>query len=292
MQAVRKAIIPAAGLGTRMLPISRCVPKEIFPIVDRPAISYLVNEAIDSGMTEVLIITARDKDAIEDYFDYSPEYDAALKAKGKEKEIEIIHGEINRGNIYFTRQKEKKGLGHAILCAKSFVGNEPFAILYGDDVIFSETPVCKQMAETYEKYGKPVVGLKRVPPSQYHMFSSMKADPVEGSEREFYVTDMIEKPAPGKELSDLAILGRVLLTPDIFDILEETKPGAGGEIQLTDAMAVYARKYGMMGLEYEGKRFDLGSKLGFLEANLHIGAKHDEIGAEFREMVKEFAKGL
>ncbi|MBQ2732802.1 MAG: UTP--glucose-1-phosphate uridylyltransferase [Clostridia bacterium] len=292
MQTVKKAVIPAAGLGTRMLPISRCVPKEMFPIVDRPAISYLVNEAIDSGMTEVLIITGRDKEAIEDYFDYSPEYDQALSAKGRETEVELIHGEISRGNIFFTRQKEKKGLGHALLCARSFVGNDPFTVLYGDDMVFANTPVCKQLADVYAKYGKPVVGLKTVTREQLRKFCSMKAEPIAGAPNEYTVTDMIEKPAPGKEFTDLAILGRVLLTPEIFDILENTAPGAGGEIQLTDAMAEYARRYGMVGLEFEGRRFDLGSKLGFLEANLYAGTKHPEVGESFTEMIKEFAKGL
>lgn len=292
MQKVRKAVIPAAGLGTRMLPISRCVPKEMFPIVDRPAVSYLVNEAIESGMTEVLIITGRDKDAMEDYFDYSPEYDAALSAKGRAEEVELIHGEISRGNIFFTRQKEKKGLGHALMCARSFVGDEPFAVLYGDDIVFSETPVCKQLADIYEKHGRPVVGLKHVTKEQLRRFCSMKAELIPGSENEYTVTDMIEKPAPGKEFTDLAILGRVLLTPEIFDILEHTAPGAGGEIQLTDAMAEYARTYGMTGLVFEGKRFDLGSKLGFLEANLYAGVRHPEVGEAFAEMIKNFAKGL
>ena len=292
MKQVKKAVIPAAGLGTRMLPISRCVPKEMFPIVDRPAISYLVNEAIDSGMTEILIITGREKDAMEDYFDYSPEYDAALTAKGRGGEVELIHGEISRGNIFFTRQKEKKGLGHAIMCARSFVGDDPFAILYGDDMVFSETPVCKQLADTYAKYGKPVVGLKKVSKEQLRKFCSMKAELIPGSENEYSVTDMIEKPAPGEEFTDLAILGRVLLTPEIFDILDRTPAGAGGEIQLTDAMAEYARLYGMTGLEFEGKRFDLGSKLGFLEANLYAGIKHSEVGPAFTEILKEFVKGL
>lgn len=292
MQKVRKAVIPAAGLGTRMLPISRCVPKEMFPIVDRPAISYLVNEAIDSGMTEVLVIIGREKNALEDYFDYSPEYDAALRAKGREDEVELIHAEVNRGNILFTRQKEKKGLGHAILQARSFVGDEPFAVLYGDDMIFSKTPVCRQLADCYERYGRPVVGLKRVSPEQLTKFCSMKAEPIPGHAGAHLVTDMIEKPKKGEEFTDLAILGRVLLTPEIFDILDETAPGAGGEIQLTDAMATYARRHGMTGWEFEGERFDLGSKLGFMAANLYAGVKHPEIGEDFKKLVQAFAKEL
>jgi len=292
MPQVKKAVIPAAGLGTRMLPISRCVPKEMFPIVDRPAISYLVNEAIESGITDILIITGRDKEAIEDYFDYSPEYDNALSAKGKADEVEKIHSEINRGNIFFVRQKEKKGLGHAIMSARSFVGNDPFAILYGDDIIFSEKPVCKQLIECYERHGKPVAGLKSVTKEQLAKFCSMKAEPIPGCNNEYEITDMIEKPAPGKEYTDLAILGRVLLTPEIFDILDNTPPGAGGEIQLTDAMAEYARRHGMTGLEFEGERFDLGSKLGFMAANLYIGTRHPEIGDDFKTLLKEYVKEL
>ena len=292
MPAVRKAVIPAAGLGTRMLPISRCVPKEMFPIVDRPAISYLVNEAIDSGMTEVLVIIGREKNALEDYFDYSPEYDAALRAKGRENEVELIHAEVNRGNLFFTRQREKKGLGHAILQARSFVGDEPFAVLYGDDVIFSEMPVCRQLADCYEKYGRPVAGLKHVTKDQLPRFCSMKADPIPEDPGAYVITDMVEKPKPGCEFTDLAILGRVLLTPEIFDILDKTPPGAGGEIQLTDAMAEYARHYGMTGRGFEGERFDLCSKLGFMAANLYAGIRHPEIGNEFSDFVREFARGL
>ncbi|MBQ4298435.1 MAG: UTP--glucose-1-phosphate uridylyltransferase [Clostridia bacterium] len=290
---VRKAVIPAAGLGTRMLPISRCVPKEMLPIVDRPAISYLVSEAFDSGITDVLIITGREKDAMEDYFDYSPEYDAALTAKGRAGEVEALHAEVSRGNVFFLRQKEKKGLGHAILQARSFVGDEPFAVLYGDDIIFAETPVTAQLIGSYARYGRPVAGLKHVPPEDLRKFCSMKAEAIPGAEREeYFVSDMIEKPAPGREYTDLAILGRVLLTPEIFGILENTAPGAGGEIQLTDAMAEYARRRGMTGLVFEGERFDLGSKLGLLAANVAQGVRHPEVGEAFSAFLREFVKTL
>ncbi len=293
IQTVRKAVIPAAGLGTRMLPISRCVPKEMLPIVDRPAISYLVNEAFDSGITDVLVITGREKEAMEDYFDFSPEYDAVLKAKGRGDEVETFHAEVDRGNVFFLRQKEKKGLGHAILQARSFVGDEPFAVLYGDDIVFSETPVTAQLAASYARYGRPVAGLKHVSAADLRKFCSMKAEAIPGAEKEEYaISDMIEKPAPGREYTDLAILGRVLLTPEIFDILANTAPGAGGEIQLTDAMAEYARRYGMTGLVFEGERFDLGSKLGLLSANVCEGVRHPEIGEAFAAFLRDFAKTL
>ncbi len=292
MKKVRKAIIPAAGLGTRMLPIARCVPKEMLPIVDRPAVSYLVEEAAKSGITDILIITGRDKDAMEDYFDYSPEYDEALRQKGRLEEIETMHNASYGANVYFVRQKERKGLGHAVSMARSFIGDEPFCILYGDDIVFSQTPVCAQMIATYEKYQRPVVGVKRVPDELVVKYCSLKAEPIEGGEREYYVDDMIEKPKKEQIWTNLSILGRVLLTPEIFDILDTITPGAGGEIQLTDAMAEYARKYGVTALEFEGTRYDMGSKLGFMQANLREGIKSPEIGAELRELIKEIASTL
>ncbi len=292
MKKVRKAIIPAAGLGTRMLPIARTVPKEMLPIVDRPAISYLVEEAAKSGITDILIITGRDKESIEDYFDYSPEYDMALSAKGRDEEIERLHAASCGANVYFIRQKERHGLGHAINMARNFVGDEPFCVLYGDDIIFSETPVCAQLISSYEKYGRPVVGVKSVPTELIVKYCSMKAEPIEGSDREFFVDDMIEKPKPEQIYSNLAILGRVLLTPEIFDILDKTEPGAGGEIQLTDAMAEYARKSGVTALEFEGTRYDMGSKLGFMYANIAEGLKNEELGEELRKFILDIAKTL
>ena len=291
-KTVRKAIIPAAGLGTRMLPIARSVPKEMLPIVDRPAVSYLVEEAAKSGITDILIITGRDKDAMEDYFDHSPEYEAALMEKGREREIAEMHNASFGANVYFVRQKERRGLGHAVSLARNFIGDEPFCILYGDDIVFSETPVCAQMIETYEKYGRPVVGVKSVPDELVVKYCSLKAEAIDGSATEYYVDDMIEKPKLEEKYSNLAILGRVLLTPEIFDILEHTPAGAGGEIQLTDAMAEYARKHGVTALEFEGTRYDMGSKLGFMQANITEGLGSDEIGADLREFIKNIAKTL
>ena len=289
---ITKAVIPAAGLGTRMLPIARTVCKETLPIVDRPAISYLVNEAIDSGATDILIITNRGKGAMEDYFDYSPEYEIALRAKGKDALVEELRRDAERANIYFIRQKEPRGLGHAVLAARNFIGNEPFYVLYGDDVIMSKTPVCAQLCDAYEKYGKAACGVKEVTAEQILKYSSLDAKPIEDSGICYNFTDMIEKPKPEEVITRLSILGRVLLTPDIFDILAETKPGAGGEIQLTDAMRVLAQSVGMTAVDFEGKRYDLGSKLGFLYANVESALRDPELGGEFREYLKELAATL
>lgn len=293
MPKIKKAVIPAAGLGTRMLPIARAVPKEMLPIVDRPAMSYLVEEAAKSGIEDILIITGRGKGVMEDYFDYSPEYEAHFAARGKAGEIEKMRetGNAFGARVYFIRQKEARGLGHAVGCARSFVGNEPFAVLYGDDIIFSEKPVVAQMIESYEKYGRAVCGVKTVPEELVMKYCSLRTHPIEGSEREFFVDDMIEKPRTREEIfSNYSILGRVLLAPDIFDIIDETPPGAGGEIQLTDAMRTLARSRGMTALDFEGKRFDLGSKLGFLSANVVRAFDDPELGAEFREFLAGFVK--
>ena len=292
MKRITKAIIPAAGLGTRMLPISHAVPKEMLPIVDLPAVYYLVEEAVKSGITDILIITNRDKDAMEDFFDLSIEYGNALTLKGKTEEAKRLYDIANMANVYFLRQKETKGLGHAVGRARSFVGDEPFVVLYGDDVIFSEVPVCRQLCDVYEKYGKSVVGVKPVPYEDVRKYCSLKVDNIDGETNVTYCTDMIEKPAPGEEFSNLSILGRVLLTPDIFDVIDALEPGAGGEYQLTDAMAKQARESGVYALEFEGERFDMGSKLGFLKANLTRGLLHPETSDGLKEFIKEIAKDL
>lgn len=292
MKKITKAIIPAAGLGTRMLPISHAVPKEMLPIVDLPAVYYLVEEAVKSGITDILIITNRDKDAMEDFFDLSIEYGTNLAAKGKTKEANRLIEIANMANVYFLRQKETKGLGHAVGRARSFVGDEPFMVLYGDDIVFSNEPVCRQMINVYEKYGKPVVGVKPVPIEQVQKYCSLKVDAIDGEDRLTWCTDMIEKPKPGEEFSNLSILGRVLLTPDVFDVIDNLTPGAGGEYQLTDAMAKMARENGVYALEFEGERYDMGSKLGFLKANVFKGLSHPETGEEFKEYLKDLVKTL
>ena len=292
MKKITKAIIPAAGLGTRMLPISHAVCKEMLPIVDLPAVYHLVEEASRSGITDILIITNRDKDIMESFFDLSIEYEKALSAKGKTEEIRRLHEIADMANVYFLRQKETKGLGHAVGRARSFVGDEPFVVMYGDDVVFSETPVCRQLCDVYEKYGKSVVGVKPVSWEDIKKYCSLKVDAIEGEKNVTFCTDMIEKPKPGEEFSNLSILGRVLLTPEIFDIIDALEPGAGGEYQLTDAMAKLARSEGVYALEYEGERYDMGSKFGFLKANITRGLTHPETSAELREFIKEVAKEL
>ena len=292
MKKITKAIIPAAGLGTRMLPVSAAVCKEMLPIVDVPAICHLVEEAAACGITDILIITNRGKEVMENFFDLSPEYETALAAKAKYDEIDRLREIANMANIYFLRQRETLGLGHAVGRARSFVGDEPFMVLYGDDIIFSKTPVCKQMMDVYEKYGRPVVGVKPVTPEQLTKYSSLKVEPIEGEDRITYCTDMIEKPKKGEEFSNLSILGRVLLTPDIFDIIDDLDPGAGGEYQLTDAIKQLAREEGIYALEFEGDRYDLGSKFGFLKANIVKGLEHPETKDELREFIKQIAENL
>lgn len=290
-QTVRKAVIPAAGLGTRMLPISHAVPKEMLPIVDLPAVYYLVEEAVNAGITDIMIITNRDKDAMEDFFDIPIEYEQVLLQKGKVEEARRLREIANMADVYFLRQKETRGLAHAVGRARSFVGDEPFVVLYGDDIIFSETPVVRQLMDVYATYGKSVVGVKPVSAEQLRKYCSLKVTPTQ-QERVYHCTDMIEKPAPGQEFSNLSILGRVLLTPDVFDEIDALSPGAGGEYQLTDAMAAMARKGGIHALDFEGERFDMGSKLGFLKANIVRGLSHPETAEELRAFLRELAQEL
>lgn len=287
---VRKAVIPAAGLGTRVLPATKAMPKEMLPIVDKPAIQYIVEEAVAAGIEDILIITGRNKEILEDHFDRSPELEAHLERGGKQKMLDECIEIANLANITYLRQKETKGLGHAISKARSFTGDEPFVVLYGDDVIMGEDPVASQLIRAYETYGKPCVGIKEVTREAIVKYSSLKVDPLQ--DNLYQVTDMIEKPAPGKEFSLFSILGRCLLTPEIYDILDRTAPGAGGEIQLTDAMAVLARSGGMVGVDFTGKRYDMGSKLGVMQAQVETALRHPEIGADFRAYLKEIAKEL
>ncbi len=278
---ISKAVIPAAGFGTRTLPISKSIPKEMLPIVDKPAIQYIVEEAAASGITDILIITNRGKSAIEDYFDRSVELETILEQKNNSELEQEIKRISNLANIYFLRQKYAGGLGHAVLCAKEFVGNEPFAVLYGDDVIISETPVTKQLITAYEKFGKCVAGIKQVPENQISKYCSMKIDESDGNYHK--INSMIEKPKPNEVFSLYSILGRCLLTPDIFPVLESTPKGYGDELQLTDAMKVIAETNGFIGVDFEGKRYDIGNKLGILKANIEVGLTHPQIGKEFKK---------
>ena len=289
---VTKAVIPAAGLGTRVLPATKSMPKEMLPIVDKPAIQYIVEEAVHSGITDILIITNRGKGLIEDHFDRVPELEARLTSGGPEKEkilkeiVDISH----MANIYFVRQKETRGLGHAVNCARSFVGNEPFAVLYGDDVIIGEDPACGQLIRAYEEFGLGVLGVKEVTPEAITKYSSLKVEPIH--DNYYKCTDMVEKPTPDKILSLFSTLGRCVLTPDIFDILDNTNPGAGGEIQLTDAMGTMARNKGMVAVDFTGTRYDMGNKLGIMQASVEVALQHPEIGSAFRAYLKEISKTL
>lgn len=287
---IKKAVIPAAGFGTRILPATKAMPKEMFPIVDKPAIQYIIEEAVASEITDILIITSRGKESIENYFDKSPELENSLKIKGKESCLNSVKKIIDNVNIYFIRQKEMKGLGDAVYCAKSFVGNEPFAVLSGDDVIDSKEPVCKQLIRAFEKFNLPVVAAHQMPKEEIHKYGSLKVNHI--SDNLFMCTDMVEKPTPDKVLSLYSILGRYILTPDIFDLLEVTPVGTGGEIQLTDALKVLSRKKGVVTVDFEGKRYDMGNKFGAMQACVEFALKHPEISDQFKEYIKELVKKL
>ena len=291
MMKVRKAVIPAAGLGTRVLPATKNMPKEMFPIVDKPTIQFIVEEAVAAGITDILIITNRGKDLIEDHFDKSPELESLLERGGKTEFLETVRKISDLANISFIRQKEMKGLGHAVLKAKSFVGDEPFAVMYGDGVIVSETPCIKQLIDCYGEYGEGVVGVKKVDAKDIHKYGSLKVENLH--DNVFKCTDMKEKPqTPEEVLSLYSILDRCVLPAKIFDILERTAPGAGGEIQLTDAMREIAVTEGMVAVEFEGKRYDMGNKFGILQAQIEVGLKHPETGDQLKEYIKNLAKTL
>ncbi len=291
MKKIRKAIIPAAGLGTRVLPASKAIPKEMLNIVDKPAIQYIVEEAFNSGIEEVLIITNRGKGAIEDHFDHAFELETKLAGnKDKEDILNSVKDCSKFGNIYFLRQKETGGLGHAVLCAKNFVGDEPFAVLYGDDVIISEKPVTKQLIEAYEKYGKGAVGVKEVDSEAITKYCSLAVEHLEG--QNYNCNDMIEKPKKEEVLSNFSILGRVVMPPKIFEILENTPKGVGNELQLTDAMRTLAKQEGVIAVDYEGVRYDMGNKFGILQANIEVGLKHPEVKEQLKEYIKKLSEEL
>lgn len=288
---ITKAVIPAAGLGTRVLPATKAMPKEMLPIVDKPSIQYIVEEAVNSGITDILIITNRGKGIIEDHFDRAPLLEDALINSNKEelyKSIENIH---KMANISYIRQIETKGLGHAVSRAKTFVGNEPFVVMYGDDVIIGDVPATKELIDAYGEFGKGVLGVKKVPAKDIYKYSSLKVENLH--DNIYKCTDMIEKPQTDEEVMSLfSVQGRCVLPPEIFDILENTKPGAGGEIQLTDAMRELATTVGMTAVEYSGRRYDMGNKLGILKASIDVGLKHDEVKDGLKEYIKELAQKL
>ncbi|MBQ5590925.1 MAG: UTP--glucose-1-phosphate uridylyltransferase GalU [Clostridia bacterium] len=290
MKKIRKAVIPAAGLGTRILPASKSTPKEMLPIVDKPAIQYIVEEAVAAGIEEILIITNRGKGVIEDHFDHSIELEYALKNSKKYQQLEQVERLANLANITFIRQGVTGGLGHAILKAKAWVDDEPFAVLYGDDVIIGEVPAIGELVDVYNEYGLGVAGVKKVSKEQITKYCSLDVEMV--SDTVMKVTDMIEKPSPYQIMSLYSILGRVILPPKIFEILENIPKGAGNELQLTDAMRVLARNDGMMGIEFSGTRYDMGNKLSFMQANVEMALKNEDFGADFKKYIKELAKTL
>ena len=288
MKKITKAVIPAAGLGTRMLPISRTVPKEILPIVDRPSMEYLVREAVAAGITDILIITGRNKEAIENYFDYAPDLEERLILDGKPHDARIVREVADMADVYFLRQKETKGLGHAVWRAKSFVGDEPFAILLGDDIMLSETPVLKQLVTAAETNECRAVAVRQVPDELIVKYSSVKLEE-KLSDRVYRISDMNEKPTLREKLSDYAILGRYVLTPAIFDILEHTAPGRNNEIQLTDGMKELCHREKMCAVDFEGRRYDTGNLKGYLEAIIDFALKNDEAGDWLRQFILDKA---
>ncbi len=287
---IRKAVIPAAGLGTRVLPATKAMPKEMLPIVDKPAIQYNVEEAVRSGITDILIIISRGKSVVEDHFDRAPELEARLRASGKQDALDEVLGIAGLANITYVRQQEQLGLGHAVLHAKNFVGDEPFAVLYGDDIIIGENPATRQLCDAFEAYGKGVVGIQQVSDELVMKYSSMKLSPLEGARYE--ISDMIEKPQKDQIFSHYAILGRCVLPAKIFGILENTPAGANGEIQLTDAMKYLAQTETVIGVDFDGTRYDMGNKLGILKANIEVGLKHPETAEGLREYLRELGAVL
>jgi len=285
---VRKAIIPAAGLGTRFLPATKAQPKEMLPIVDKPTIQYIVEEAVASGIEEILVITGRNKRAIEDHFDKSVELENELENHGKEQLLKIVKEVSNMANIYYIRQKEPKGLGNAISCAKTFVGNEPFAVMLGDDVVDSKTPCLKQLMDCYDEYKTTILGVQSVPHNEVSKYGVISGMFIENSV--YKVKDLVEKPKVEEAPSDIAILGRYIITPQIFDILEHTKPGKGDEIQLTDALKTLIQQEAMYAYTFEGRRYDVGDKLGFLEATVEYALRKPELKDGFLEYLEEILK--
>ena len=282
---IRKAIIPAAGLGTRFLPATKAQPKEMLPIVDKPTLQYIIEECVASGIEEILIITGRNKKSIEDHFDRSVELEMELEKSGKEEMLKMVREISDMVNIHFIRQKEPRGLGHAILCAKTFVGNEPFAVLLGDDVVYNDNKPClKQLIDCYEEYKTSVLGVQTVEPQDVNKYGIVGGLHIE--DRVYKVKNLIEKPAVEEAPSNVAILGRYIITPKIFEILENTKPGKGNEIQLTDALLELIKHEAMYAYNFEGRRYDVGDKLGFLQATVEYALRKKELRDGFIEYLK------
>ncbi|BCS52140.1 UTP--glucose-1-phosphate uridylyltransferase GalU [Geobacter sp. SVR] len=282
---VKKAVFPVAGLGTRFLPATKASPKEMLPLIDKPLVQYVVEEAVASGIEQILFVTGRGKRSIEDHFDISVELEAHLYDKGKDIELSRVREIAEMVDIFYVRQRQALGLGHAIQCAKDFVGNEPFAVLLGDDIIDSARPCLRQLLDVHDVYGRSVLALEKVPLENISSYGCVRADEV--SERVYDVIDMVEKPKRAEAPSDMAIIGRYVLTPRIFDILEQQEPGKGGEIQLTDAILTLSKEEKVYGCLFEGLRHDCGDKLGFLKATVDMALKREEFRGEFETYLRE-----
>jgi len=287
---VRKAIIPAAGLGTRFLPATKAQPKEMLPIVDKPTIQYIVEEAIASGIEDIMIVTGRGKRAIEDHFDKSYELEEELRKKGNQDMLNLVKDISNLVNIHYIRQKEPRGLGDAIHCAKTFIGDEPFAVLLGDDIVDSEVPCLLQLIRAHERYKTTIIGVQHVSPSEVSQYGIVSGEKIE--DRLYKIDDMVEKPDVDKAPSNIAILGRYIITPEIFKYLENAQPGKNGEIQLTDALKRLMNEEVMYAYVFEGTRYDVGNKIGFLKATTEFALKRDDLKDEFSAYLKEIVKSL
>ena len=287
MKKIRKAVIPAAGYGTRFLPATKATPKEMLPIVDKPTIQYIVEEALASGIEDILIVSGHGKRAIEDHFDSAPELEAQLRKKGKDDLLKLVQ-ETADINVHYIRQRYMRGLGDAILCAKAFMGDEPFAVLLGDDVVYHpEKPALQQLIDVYDETGGSVLGCQQVPQEKVSSYGIVSGEQVTGNNRLLRVHDMVEKPDVKDAPSRFAVLGRYIIKPEIFSILETTQPGKGGEIQLTDALKVLAKQDAVYAYDFEGLRYDVGDKLGFLKATVEFALRRDDLGTPFRAYLKE-----
>ncbi len=282
---VRKAIFPVAGLGTRFLPATKSSPKEMLPLIDKPLVQYVVEEAVAAGIEQIIFVTGRTKRSIEDHFDSSPELESHLEEKGKDETLQEVRDLADLVDIFYVRQKKALGLGHAILCARDFIGNEPFAVLLGDDIIDAATPCLRQLLDVYSEYKGSVLALEQVPMEQISSYGCVAVNRL--TDRVMEVTDMVEKPKREEAPSDLAIIGRYVLTPAIFPILENQEPGRGGEIQLTDAIRRLSRDETVYGCLFEGLRHDCGDKLGFLKATVDLALKRDEFREEFGSYLRQ-----
>jgi UTP--glucose-1-phosphate uridylyltransferase len=283
---IRKAVFPAAGLGTRFLPATKAQPKEMLPLVDKPIIQYVIEEAVAAGLTSIILVTGRGKNAIEDHFDVSHELERMLEERGKTRMLEQVRSISNMINVCYVRQGETLGLGHAVLMARDLVGDEPFAVMLGDDIIDSPVPCMKQMVNVFESYGGPVIAVQQVPRQEIAAYGVIDGEPEGPTGRLFRVRDMVEKPKPEEAPSDLAIIGRYILTPDIFEELERTPRDAGGEIQLTNGLRQLKERRPLYAYRFEGVRHDAGNKLGFLKATVEFALKREDLGGPFREYLK------